>query len=117
LPEYAVSERPASPDAANRGAKVFARACADCHGEDGAGSAEGESPGRINDPALLTLFSDQALRRIVITGRPDLGMPDFADDTGRSGEFAPLSSDEIADLVALLATWREPQSPQGTKTP
>ena len=29
----------------------------------------------INDPAFLALISDQALRRIVITGRPDLGMP------------------------------------------
>ena len=75
------------------------------------------APIAINDPAMLTLFSDQALRRIVITGRPDLGMPNFSDDTGRSGDFAPLSSDEIADLVALLASWREHQAPQETKTP
>jgi mono/diheme cytochrome c family protein len=107
LPEYAAAEN-ARADAA-RGAEVFARACADCHGADGEGSGPDEKPGRINDPALLALVSDQALRRIVITGRPDLGMPDYAGDEGRSGDFHPLSSDEIGDLVALLASWRNPQ--------
>jgi mono/diheme cytochrome c family protein len=115
LPDYAVaSGDKAAPEAgAERGAKVFARACADCHGTDGEGSGDGEKPGGINDPLLLTLISNQALRRIVITGRPDLGMPDFADDSGRSSDFQPLSSDEISDLVALLASWRK-RKPDGT---
>ncbi len=108
LPPYAVksSDEPPSEEVVKRGQKLFATACALCHGEDGAGSTDGESPGRINDPALLALLSDQALRRIIITGRPDLGMPDFADDMGRDGDFQPLSSDDISDLVALLASWR-----------
>ena len=29
----------------------------------------------INDPAFLDLASEQVLRRFVITGRPDFGMP------------------------------------------
>ena len=61
----------------------------------------------INNPAMLTLISNQALRRIVITGRDDLGMPNFSDDVGRSLDFQPLSSDEIADVVALMASWRD----------
>ena len=109
LPSYTVASADQPPSQANieRGAKVFARACADCHGADGKGSGPDESPGGINNPALLTLISDQALRRIVITGRHDLGMPNFADDVGRPDEFQPLSSDEISDLVALLSSWRD----------
>jgi cytochrome c oxidase cbb3-type subunit III len=85
---------------------VYAQACALCHGDDGAGTGDGESPGRINDPALLSLFSDQVLRRIIITGRPDLGMPDFAGSDGRDSDFKPLTGEQIDDLVALLAHWR-----------
>jgi mono/diheme cytochrome c family protein len=107
LPQYAVAAEPPSAAEVERGAKVFARACADCHGTDGAGTGEDEPPGRINDPVLLSLVSNQALRRIVITGRHDLGMPDFADDMGRALDFQPLTSEEIADVVALLASWRE----------
>jgi cytochrome c oxidase cbb3-type subunit 3/ubiquinol-cytochrome c reductase cytochrome c subunit len=78
--------------------KVFARDCAMCHGEHGQG---GKDVGPINDPAFLTLVSDQALRRYIITGRPDFGMPNYI-----KREDADLTSQEINDLVALLAYWR-----------
>jgi mono/diheme cytochrome c family protein len=87
-----------------RGAKVFALACAACHGAKGQGA---EQAGAINDRAFLALISDQELRRVVITGRRDLGMPDYSDDNWRSPEFKPLSSEQINDLVALLACWRQ----------
>ena len=86
-----------------RGAKVFALACAACHGDEGRGA---EQAGAVNDRAFLALISDQALRRIVITGRSDLGMPDYSDSDWRSPKFKPLTSAEINDLVALLAYWR-----------
>jgi cytochrome c oxidase cbb3-type subunit III len=82
---------------------VFARACADCHGEDGRG---GGSAGAINEPSFLALISDQALRRLIITGRPDLEMPDYAHADGRDPDFRPLTSQEVDDLVDLLAFWR-----------
>ena len=87
-------------------------ACASCHGERGQGRVfsdekGGKPAGAINVPAFLTLSSDQALRRLVITGRPDLGMPDCTDRQGRPDEFKPLTSREVTDLVALLASWRE----------
>lgn len=85
-------------------ATTFVRACAGCHGSRGQG---GETAGAINDPALLSLASDQLLRRLVITGRSDLGMPDYAGTSGRSPDFQPLSSAEIADLVDLLGYWRQ----------
>src|SRR5262249_48393741 len=85
------------------GAKVFARACAGCHGDRGQGT---EKVGGIRDPAFLGLVSDQLLRRLIITGRPDLGMPDYAEGKGREKGFRPLSEREVTDLAALLAGWR-----------
>jgi len=82
---------------------VFYRACAGCHGERGEG---GSGAGPINDPSFLALTSDQALRRIIITGRPDLRMPDYASSDGRDPAFKPLTSEEIRELVDLLASWR-----------
>ena len=78
LPPYAViaeADAGSTAESAQRGAKVFARACAGCHGRRGQGNPKGA--GAVNDRAFLALISDQALRRIIITGRPDLGMPDF----------------------------------------
>jgi cytochrome c oxidase cbb3-type subunit 3/ubiquinol-cytochrome c reductase cytochrome c subunit len=80
------------------GLKVFARDCAECHGERGQG---GDDAGAINDPTFLALLSDQALRRYIMTGRPDFGMPNYV----TRGD-ADLTSQEINDLVALLAYWR-----------
>jgi mono/diheme cytochrome c family protein len=91
------------------GLRVFARACAGCHGKDGKGSEQdGKIHRRINDPTFLALISDQALRRFAITGRPDLGMPPYnlrPPDFQPPG-FQPLTPAEIDDLVALLADWR-----------
>lgn len=106
LPEYRVSHPAGDARAAgdpDAGLLTFARVCATCHGTDGAG---GDTAGALNDQAFLATISDQALRRLVITGRPDLGMPNYR-DVGESSESpAPLTSQDIADLVALLASWR-----------
>ena len=91
----------------DEGARVFARACAGCHGRHGEGGEDEEGPGAINEPAFLALISDRALRRIVITGRPDLGMPAYDGTDGRPDDFRPLTSVQIDDLVALLASWRQ----------
>ena len=90
-----------------RGAVVYERACAGCHGPNGTGGKHnGATGGAINAPAFLALISDQSLRRVIITGRPDLGMPTYAGRHGRPSDFHPLTSPEINDLVALLADWR-----------
>jgi len=82
----------------------FARACADCHGDHGEGT---DSGGAINNPEFLALASDESLRRIIITGRRDLGMPNYKSSEQRSSDFKPLTSAEIDDLVALLGQWRQ----------
>src|SRR5207244_1215612 len=59
---------------ARNGAKVFAAACAGCHGDDGRDGSEGS----INEVAFLSLISNQALRRVIITGRAAIGIPGAA---------------------------------------
>jgi mono/diheme cytochrome c family protein len=105
LPTYLVSDagQRASPSHAV-GEKAFASACAGCHGEQGEG---GPMAGPLRDPAFLELVSDQALRRVIITGRPDLGMPDYRSSDGRTEDFKPLTNDEITAIVNLLRSWRK----------
>ncbi|MBL8792981.1 MAG: c-type cytochrome, partial [Planctomycetia bacterium] len=58
------------PGNRDRGEILFAKACAGCHGDQGKGK---DSPaGAVNQSAFLALVSEDFLRRIVITGRPDL---------------------------------------------
>jgi mono/diheme cytochrome c family protein len=84
------------------GKQVFASACASCHGESGLG---GDKAGAVHDKSFLTLISDQALRRIVITGRPDLKMPDYR----REPNGPALTEKQIEDVTALLRSWRTEQ--------
>lgn len=84
----------------SRGALVFARACAQCHGQDGRGGA---GVGSIVDPAYLTLVSDRNLRTTVVAGRPDLKHPAREHLAG-----PPLTDGAVADVVAWLAAHRSP---------
>lgn len=101
----------ASGDAA-QGAILFETACAQCHGKQGMGDPDSPRNLRINDPAFLSLMSDTILRRYVITGRADLKMPNFAGKNGRPATFQPLTESQVADIVALLASWRTLSSSQ-----
>jgi cytochrome c oxidase cbb3-type subunit 3 len=87
------------------GAKLFANICAKCHGPEGGG---GKDAGPLHRPAFLALVSNQLLRRIVITGRPDLGMPDYRGLGANRPSGRPLNSPEVSDIVAYVAGWREP---------
>jgi len=90
------------------GEKTFKTACASCHGEQGQGSKTVDRTiGAINNWPYLALSSDQVLRRYIITGRPDLGMPSCIDATGRPSDFKPLTSNEVTALTNLLIEWRE----------
>lgn len=90
-PPYAAS---AQGDA-QQGAAVYATFCASCHGRVG-------QPGSITDPSYLSLISDQGLRTLVITGRPDFDAPDWRSNVrGR-----PMTDQEISDVVAWLASQR-----------
>jgi cytochrome c oxidase cbb3-type subunit 3 len=84
---------------ASQGESVYKTRCESCHGPGGRGGAKGSA---ISDDSFLALVSDQGLRTIVITGRPELGAPDWRGDTGGS----PLSEQEVTDVVAWLASRR-----------
>jgi mono/diheme cytochrome c family protein len=88
-----------SGDAA-KGAEVFAQSCAPCHGSDGKGGPK--APGSIVEGSYLMLVSDQAMRTLVIAGRPDLGHPDWR---GYPGDH-PLSAEQVSDVVAWIAVKR-----------
>jgi len=93
----------AVPGDADRGERVYATWCAECHGATGAG---GERGGSVVDGSYLALVSDQGLRTAVVVGRPALGMPDWRGDA--SGP--PMSADDVADVVGWLIAQR-PQFP------
>lgn len=99
VPPYA-AEPPGNPQ---RGADVFATFCSACHGPNGEGTKKASS---VVNGTYLALVSNQGLRTIVITGRPELGAPDWRSNVpGR-----PMSAQEISDVVAWLAAQR-PQFP------
>lgn len=99
-PPYPV---PKQPGDAARGRAIFERACAKCHGDDGKGTAE---VGAIHDSSFLALSSEQFLRRMIITGRADLGMPNCKSPSGRVAGFEPLTDADVTDLTALLTQWK-----------
>jgi cytochrome c oxidase cbb3-type subunit III len=77
----------------SHGQAAYQSACARCH----------DQPGKnITDPTYLALISDQALRTIIVAGRPDLGHPDWQDDI----QGRPLTDQEVTDIVAWLASLR-----------
>jgi cytochrome c oxidase cbb3-type subunit III len=94
LPSY-TARNPGDPD---HGAKVYVSYCSSCHGSEGRG---GVKAGSIVDGSFLALVSDQDLRTIVITGRPDLGAPDW-----RGNGTQPMSDQDISDVVAWLSSQR-----------
>jgi cytochrome c oxidase cbb3-type subunit 3 len=95
----APSYPPKSAGDAQRGEVAYKTYCESCHGSGGKGGRNG-SP--ITDDSFLALVSDQGLRTIVITGRPELGAPDWRGDLpGR-----PMSDQEVTDVVAWLASHR-----------
>jgi NADH dehydrogenase FAD-containing subunit len=63
--------------------------------------------GIVPNPVVAGLPVDKDKRgHIVITGQPDLGMPDYAGTKGRPEDFQPLTAENVTDVVALLAYWR-----------
>lgn len=82
-----------------RGQGLFAVNCGRCHGVDGKGTP---IAGSVVNPAYLGMVSNQYLRTVVISGRPELGMPDFHGFLpGRS-----LSGEDVSDIVAWLVSHR-----------
>jgi cytochrome c oxidase cbb3-type subunit III len=79
------------------GQQVYKARCASCH----------QSPTQdITSPGYLALVGDQALRSIVIAGRPDIGQPDWAHANAGGNAAAPLTAQDVDNIVAYLASMR-----------
>jgi len=84
---------------AHKGEQSYQSRCAPCHAS---------SPEQITNPDYLAVVGDQALRSIIIAGRPDIGQPDWS-HLGPGGKAAnPLSAEDIDNIVAYLASLRNP---------
>jgi cytochrome c oxidase cbb3-type subunit 3/ubiquinol-cytochrome c reductase cytochrome c subunit len=105
LPPYAAN---AGGDA-QRGQAVYGKFCASCHGD---GEANGPKAGSVLIPAYLSLITDQGLRTIVITGRPDFNAPDWRNNI--PGQ--PMTDQDITDVVAYLVTHRPAVAKMQTMT-
>jgi mono/diheme cytochrome c family protein len=95
LPSYA----PKSAGSVSQGEAAYKTYCESCHGPNGRGGPKGSA---ITDDSFLALISDQGLRTIVITGRPELGAPDWRGNVPGK----PMSDQEITDVVAWLTSQR-----------
>jgi mono/diheme cytochrome c family protein len=82
-----------------RGEASYRTYCSSCHGLQGEGGPKGSA---ITNDSFLALVSDQGLRTIVISGRPELGAPDWRGNIPGK----PMSDQEITDVVAWLASHR-----------
>jgi cytochrome c oxidase cbb3-type subunit 3 len=82
-----------------QGEVAYGKFCASCHGPEGQGGPKGSA---ITNDSFLALVSDQGLRTIVITGRPELGAPDWRGNLPGK----PMSDQEVTDVVAWLASRR-----------
>jgi mono/diheme cytochrome c family protein len=78
---------------------VYSKFCASCHEAQASGAAKA---GSVLDPAYLSLITNQGLRTIVITGRPDFNAPDWRNNI--PGQ--PMTDQDISDVVAFLSSHR-----------
>jgi len=75
------------------GVQLYRSRCTVCHGEAGEG---GIGPS-INNQGMLRVVSNEFLVDTIIRGRPGTAMP----------AWRQLSSEDVADLVALLRSWQK----------
>ena len=90
---------PDSEGSAERGAAVYAAACAACHGDEGEGRQGDGGALSLNNPWFLDVATDGFIRYAIVDGRPGTSM-------GAYGEV--LTEQEIEDVVALIRSWQRP---------
>jgi mono/diheme cytochrome c family protein len=96
-------------DAAH-GQSVYGTYCSSCHGT---GGKPGPKAGSVTNGAYLSLISDQGLRTLVITGRPDFDAPDWRNNIAGH----PMSDQEVTDVVSWLASQRPALQPSAPSSP
>jgi mono/diheme cytochrome c family protein/rhodanese-related sulfurtransferase len=102
-PPAALDERTVAGDT-ERGAAIFQRECARCHGAKGTGGPN-ES---IGEAGLLATASNGFLRYAIVKGRSPTAMPSFAQALGDSG---------VDDVITLLRSWQASAPPPARLPP
>lgn len=82
---------------AGRGGKLYEAHCAGCHQP---------TLQQIMSPDYLALVGNQALRTMIVAGRPDIGQPDWRHDSPGGKLTSPLTAQEVDDVVWYLASLR-----------
>jgi cytochrome c oxidase cbb3-type subunit III len=90
-----------SPGDSTHGQQTYSARCAQCHRP-----SQHSRDQEITSPDYLALVGDQALRSIIIAGRPDIGQPDWSHLGDNGKPSAPLTGQEVDDLVAYLGSLR-----------
>lgn len=92
------------PGDAKRGEQTYKQRCGICHRA---------TPQEITGPSYLALVPDQALRTMIIAGRPDIGQPDWRHDSQDGKLTTPLTPQDVDDIVTYLDSLRTPAVPAG----
>ncbi|HYQ00334.1 MAG TPA: c-type cytochrome [Polyangiaceae bacterium] len=89
------------PEKLTRGAELYGRMCAVCHGENGEGYKADQAP-RLAQPDFQATASDEQLREAIKNGRLQTTMSAWSKDRG-----GPLSPEDIEEVIHHLRTWRK----------
>jgi mono/diheme cytochrome c family protein len=81
----------------HRGQASYQSRCAGCHEPTNQ---------QVTGKDYLSLVGNQALRTMIVAGRPDIGQPDWQHDSPGGKEAAPLTAQEVDDIVMYLASLR-----------
>ncbi len=87
-------------EAITRGAEVFARDCATCHGVRGEGVRN--SGPALNTQEFLKEASDALIFNTIADGRPGTSMPAWGQARG-----GPYTAQIVEDLVAFIRSWQD----------
>lgn len=102
-PAPALPPAPVLRGDAEHGRSLFLRNCAGCHGMDGRGGLAPE----IGNPVFQRAAADEFIVHTIRLGRQGTAMPAF-----QRPDAPALSDQDIADVLALLRTWRAPAAPK-----
>jgi cytochrome c oxidase cbb3-type subunit 3/ubiquinol-cytochrome c reductase cytochrome c subunit len=94
---------------AQQGQQAYQAHCAMCH--------TGPARQQLTSAVYLSLVSDEALRSIIVAGRPDIDQPDWRHDSAKGAPQTPLTGQQITDIVAYLASLRKPAAVSAAPIP
>jgi len=101
-------QQPSGGDA-QHGQQLYQAHCATCH--------TGHQRQELTSPVYLSLVSDDAIRSIILAGRPDIGQPDWRHDAAKGAPETALSAQEVTDIVTYLGSLRNPSAVSATPSP